>query len=138
MAHANPQTSGAIMTAESADQAVAARRQPPLSHRPIATLKWVQSADAALRRAVLARLIADPLVSTRHINVSVSAGLVTLSGSVDSHAQKAVARSAARRVKDVKQLTDEVRVVVAPPAPSTVCAAVQADETGLGRLTLRL
>jgi osmotically-inducible protein OsmY len=72
----------------------------------------VESADTLLRRAVLARLIANPSVSTGHIGVMAIAGHVTLSGYVTSHAQKEAARAATRRVKGVGEVADEVRVAV--------------------------
>jgi len=69
-------------------------------------------ADSCLRRAVLARLIADPLVSTGHIGVAAIAGRVTLSGYVTSNAQKDAASAATRGVKGVEQVADEVSVAV--------------------------
>ena len=74
--------------------------------RKAANSKLVESADAVLRRAVLARLIADPLVSTGHIGVAAIAGQVTLTGYVTSNAQKDAAGAATRRVKGVEQVAD--------------------------------
>ena len=68
--------------------------------------------DRLLRRAVLACLIADPLVSAGHIGVAARAGRVTLSGYVTSNAQKDAAGAAARCVKGVERLADELRVAV--------------------------
>jgi hypothetical protein len=84
--------------------------------RKAANSKLVESADAVLRRAVLARLIADPLVSTGHIGVAAIAGQVTLTGYVTSNAQKDAAGAATRRVKGVEQVADEVKVAVPCPA----------------------
>jgi len=78
--------------------------------------KSVEYADKSLRRAVLARLIADPLVSTGHIGVAAIGGRVTLSGYVTSNAQKDAASAATRRVRGVEQVADEVRVAVPCPA----------------------
>ena len=75
----------------------------------------VESADTALRRAVLARLIADPLVSTGHLEVTAIAGRVTLSGYVTSNVQKGAAAAATRRVKGVQEVADDVRVAVPCP-----------------------
>jgi osmotically-inducible protein OsmY len=83
-----------------------------------ATSKCAGSADTALRRAVLARLISDPLVSTGHLRVAAIDGLVTLSGHVTSHAQRDAANAAAQRVKGVGRITDEVRIAV-PVSPAT-------------------
>ena len=75
----------------------------------------VESADTALRRAVLARLIADPLVSTGHLEVTAIAGRVTLSGYVTSNVQKGAAAAATRRVKGVQEVADDVKVAVPCP-----------------------
>lgn len=84
------------------------------------------SAEASLRRDVLARLISDPLVSTRHIAVAVSADVVTLSGHVTSQAQKEAATAATRRVKGVGRITDDVGVAV--PAPSATQASTDKSD----------
>jgi hypothetical protein len=76
----------------------------------------VASADISLRRAVLARLIAHPLVRTGHIGVAASAGGITLCGYVTSNAQKDAAITVARRVEGVQRVTDDLRV--AAPCPN--------------------
>jgi hypothetical protein len=88
----------------------------PFCGRKAVTSKSVESADTSLRRAVLARLIADPLVSTGHIGVTAIAGRVTLSGYVTSNAQKDAASAATRRVRGVERVANEVRVAVPYPA----------------------
>jgi hypothetical protein len=104
--------------------------QTPARRRPSApssfTEKLATSAEASLRRDVLARLISDPLVSTRHIAVAVSADVVTLSGHVASQAQKEAADAAARRVKGVGRIANEVGVAV--PAPSTTDASAETSD----------
>jgi hypothetical protein len=90
-------------------------QKAPLRGRAALNARLVESADTSLRRAVLARLIAEPLVSTGHIGVAAVAGLVTLSGYVTSEAQKDAATAAARRVKGVEQVADDVRVAVPSP-----------------------
>lgn len=70
----------------------------------------------ALRRAVLARLIAHPLVSTGHICVAATEGRVTLSGYVTSNVQKDAAIAATRRVEGVEHVVDDLRVAVPWPA----------------------
>jgi hypothetical protein len=74
------------------------------------------SADISLRRAVLARLIAHPLVRTGHIGVAASGGVITLYGYVTSNGQKDAAITVARRVEGVQQVTDDLRV--AAPCPN--------------------
>jgi hypothetical protein len=75
-------------------------------------LKSIESADGSLRRAVLARLISDPLINAGHIGAAASAGVVTLSGYVTSYRQKDAASAATRCVKGVERVADEVRVAV--------------------------
>ncbi len=81
------------------------------------------SPDTSLRRAILARLVADPLVSTAHIGVAAMAGQVTLSGYVTSNAQKDAASAATRRVKGVQRVADHVRVAV--PATALACSPAE-------------
>ena len=70
------------------------------------------SADNLLRRAVLGRLIAHPLVRACHICVAATAGSVTLSGYVTSNAQRDAAITATRRVEGVDQVVDNLTVAV--------------------------
>lgn len=91
------------------------------------------SSDRALRRSVLARLIAHPLVKTGHIGVDASAGGVTLSGYVTSNAQKDAAIAAARRVDGVDRVVDELRVAL--PCPDFANPADQAFDVLLSRQT---
>ncbi len=70
------------------------------------------SADNLLRRAVLGRLIAHPLVRAGHICVAATAGCVTLSGYVTSNAQRDAAITATRRVEGVDQVVDNLTVAV--------------------------
>jgi osmotically-inducible protein OsmY len=86
--------------------------------RTAANSRSVGSADTSLRRAVVARLIAEPLLVTGHIEVAVIAGRVTLSGYVTSHAQKGAASVAVRRIEGVLEVADEVSVAVPYPAGS--------------------
>jgi hypothetical protein len=71
---------------------------------------------------VLARLIADPLVSTAHLSVTAAAGRVTLSGYVTSHAQKDAASANARRVGGVEAVINQVMVAV--PSPTAIYPAL--------------
>jgi len=104
------------MTAACGDKTATrpALRPLPREHAALNS-KAVESADTTLRRDVLARLIADPLVRTGHVGVAATAGRVTLSGYVTSNAQKDAARAATRRVKGVKQVADDIRVAVPCP-----------------------
>jgi hypothetical protein len=88
------------------------RAKPPFDRRGTTSPDKADSADKALRRAVLARLISDPFVSSAHMSVEAVAGAVTLSGYVSSHAQKDAANAAARRVSGVGQIIDIVMIAV--------------------------
>jgi hypothetical protein len=80
--------------------------------RKPADAKPAGSADNLLRRAVLGRLIAHPLVRAGHICVAATAGSVTLSGYVTSNAQRDAAITATRRVEGVDQVVDNLTVAV--------------------------
>ncbi len=66
--------------------------------------------DRALRAAVMAELDWEPSLDAAHIGVAANAGVVTLSGFVSSYAEKAAAERAARRVRGVRALAEEIEV----------------------------
>lgn len=68
------------------------------------------SPDAKLQRDVLAELNWDPRLSAGHIGVTANAGLITLSGHTENYAEKYFAERAARRVKGVRGVTEEIVV----------------------------
>ncbi len=68
------------------------------------------SHDSQLQQSVLAEFNWEPSVTAGHIGVTASAGVVTLSGHVDSYAKKYAAEAAARRVKGVKAVAEEIEV----------------------------
>ena len=68
------------------------------------------SQDSQLQQAVLAEFNWEPSVTAGHIGVSANAGVVTLSGHVDSYAKKHAAEAAARRVKGVRAVAEEIEV----------------------------
>jgi osmotically-inducible protein OsmY len=68
------------------------------------------SQDSHLQKAVLAELGWEPSVPAAHIGVAANAGVVTLSGHVESLAEKHAAETAALRVKGVKAVVDEIEV----------------------------
>lgn len=63
-----------------------------------------------LRKSVMEELDYEPSIDAAHIGVAVDAGVVTLSGHVTSYPQKLAAGAAARRVKGVRGLADEIEV----------------------------
>lgn len=68
------------------------------------------SQDSQLQQAVIAEFDWEPSVTAGHIGVTAKAGVVTLSGHVDSFAKKHAAETAARRVKGVKAVAEEIEV----------------------------
>ena len=66
--------------------------------------------DKQLRDDVLAELDFEPSVNSADIGVAVSDGVVTLTGHVPNYAQKIAAEAAARRVRGVKAIAQEIEV----------------------------
>ena len=71
------------------------------------------SHDSQLQQAVLAELNWEPSIVAAHIGVAANAGVVTLTGHVESYAQKHAAEIAAGRVKGVKAVAEELEVRLA-------------------------
>jgi osmotically-inducible protein OsmY len=69
--------------------------------------------DSDLKKDVLTEMVWDPLVPEARIGVSVHEGVVTLTGHLDSYAEKVAARRAAERVCGVKAIALELDVVPA-------------------------
>ena len=63
-----------------------------------------------LRHDVLDELEYEPSVNAAHIGVGVNAGVVTLTGFVSSYSEKLAAERAARRVKGVKAIAEEIEI----------------------------
>ena len=68
------------------------------------------SQDDKLRQAVIAELGWEPSVVAAHIGVAANAGVVTLTGWVDTLAQKIAAETAAQRVKGVMGVAEEIEI----------------------------
>jgi len=69
--------------------------------------------DSDLKKDVLAELLWDPLVPEAKIGVAVNEGVVTLSGHLDTYAEKVAAKRAAERVAGVKAIAVELTVIPA-------------------------
>jgi osmotically-inducible protein OsmY len=69
--------------------------------------------DLELRQDVLDELEFEPSVNAAHIGVTANKGVVTLTGFVSSFAEKAAAERAARRVKGVRAIAQEIEVRLA-------------------------
>ena len=70
------------------------------------------SQDTHLQLSVLAELEWEPSVTAAHIGVAANAGVITLTGHVESYAQKYAAEAAARRVKGVLAVAEKLEVQV--------------------------
>ncbi|MBV8568333.1 MAG: BON domain-containing protein [Methylobacteriaceae bacterium] len=66
--------------------------------------------DKTLRQMVIDELDFEPSVDAAHIGVAVENGVVTLSGHVDTYAEKIAAEHAAQRVKGVGGIAEEIEV----------------------------
>lgn len=66
--------------------------------------------DTSLQQDVIDELDFEPSVNAAHIGVVVDDGVVTLSGHVASYAEKMAAERAARRVKGVRAIAQEIEV----------------------------
>jgi osmotically-inducible protein OsmY len=68
--------------------------------------------DSELQRDVLDELKWEPSINAAHIGVSVKDGIVTLSGHMDSYWERFMAERAAKRVRGVKAIANEIEVVL--------------------------
>jgi osmotically-inducible protein OsmY len=66
--------------------------------------------DKQLQQCVLDELEFEPSIDAAHIGVAVDSGVVTLTGHVTSYAEKTAAERAARRVKGVRAIAQEIEV----------------------------
>lgn len=67
--------------------------------------------DSELKKDVLAELAWDPLVPEARVGVSVSDGVVTLSGHLDSYSEKVAVRRAVERIAGVRAIAMEMDVI---------------------------
>ncbi len=72
--------------------------------------RMIKKTDAQLQRDVLQELQWDTRVSETAIGIAVDLGVVTLTGTVDSWAERLAARESAHRVTGVLDVADEIHV----------------------------
>ena len=68
------------------------------------------SEERELQESVMVELGWEPSIDAAHVGVTANAGVVTLTGHVQSFAQKVAAERAAARVKGVKAVAEEIEV----------------------------
>lgn len=66
--------------------------------------------EVQLRQDVIDELEFEPSVNAAHVGVTAEKGIITLSGHVESYVEKQAAVAAARRIKGVKAVADEIEV----------------------------
>jgi osmotically-inducible protein OsmY len=70
--------------------------------------------DLKLKENVLAELNAEPRVNPAHIGVLIEGGIVTLTGTVETLAEKLAAVNATQHVNGVRGVADEIEVNLGP------------------------
>jgi osmotically-inducible protein OsmY len=76
----------------------------------MAMFDFYEKKDAQLQTDVKNELKSDPSVTSDHISVTASDGIVTLRGSVPHYFEKSTAEEAAQRVTGVRAVADEMEV----------------------------
>lgn len=67
--------------------------------------------DAWIQREIIATLALEPALAGKEIGVSVRAGVVTISGGVDTVEEHDTVMGLALKIADVKSIADELRVL---------------------------
>lgn len=70
--------------------------------------------DLEIQKDVMDEIGWEPSLNPSEIGVAVKDGIVTLSGRVDSFFRKQIAEKAAKRVKGVKALAEDIQIGVSP------------------------
>jgi osmotically-inducible protein OsmY len=78
----------------------------------IANRRIMMKTDSQIQTEVMQELKWDPSVTHEHIGVSVSDGIVTLSGSVPSYVEKFAAEKATQRLSGVKAIVEKIDVKI--------------------------
>ena len=79
--------------------------EPSLADSAMAT-----ATDAGITAQVKSSLIADTMVAARKIDVDTKDGVVTLTGTVESNAEKMQAVEVARKIENAKRVQDRITV----------------------------
>lgn len=74
-----------------------------------------KKSDAALQQDVIRELKWDPRIDETRIGVEVEGGIVTLTGSIESYAERLAAQEAAHRVHGVSDVVNDINVKYSGP-----------------------
>jgi osmotically-inducible protein OsmY len=83
--------------------------------------------DVQIQTDVMDQLKWEPFLKASEIGVAVKNGVVTLSGQVDSYSKKLAAENAAKKIKGVKAIAEDLQIGVSPAYRKTdtdIAAAV--------------
>lgn len=75
--------------------------------------------DTAIQEDILTEMKWQPILQAARIGVSVKEGIVSLSGTVDTYAQKIAAERAAKKVAGVRAIAEDIQIGVSPSAKKT-------------------
>ena len=87
--------------------------------------------DAQLRKDIIDELDWDPSFNAAHIGVAVDRGVVTLTGHIDTYAEKAAIERALQRVQGVAAIALELDVKLAPNHQRSDTELAQALQSAL-------
>jgi osmotically-inducible protein OsmY len=82
--------------------------------------------DRQLQEAVLAEFLWEPSINAAHIGVVADKGVVTLTGHVGSYLEKSAAERAARKVRGVLAIAEEIKVLLPVETERTDAAIAHA------------
>lgn len=68
--------------------------------------------DMELQRNILRTLMLHPNLKSAHLKVAVQNGIVTLSGSVNSYAEKIIARHLTQQFSGIKSIEEKIEVTI--------------------------
>ena len=91
----------------------------------------IMKTDAQLKQDVSAELSWDPSINATQVGVAVKDGVVTLTGHLDTYAEKYAIERAAQRVQGVRAIAVEVDVKLDPGHKRSDSEIAQAAETAL-------
>jgi len=89
--------------------------------------------DAAIKQDILDELKLDPKVTETEIGVTVKDGAVTLTGNIPLYSHKHAANQAAKRIKSVRSIVDNVQVGI----PALMGGMVNWRDNHLQSLSIR-